>query len=743
MKRLVIVSNRLPVGIQLEDNNIEVKPNVGGLATGMRSVSKKYDSLWIGWSGLFPEELSLEMRKKTDEALRKEKCLPVYIGREEIEKYYNGFSNGTIWPLFHYFPQFTEYYKDHWEAYVEINQRFASVLKEHLRKDDVLWIHDYHLLLLPKLIKDEFPAIPVGFFLHIPFPSFEIFRILPWRQEIIEGMLGADLLGFHTFDYERHFLSSVRRLLGYEIEFNRINLRTRMARVDAFPMGIDYDRFHQAAVSLMEKNEKEQPEISAEIEKFHSLSPGRKLILSIDRLDYSKGIPNRLHAFEAFLEKYPQYRGKVTLVMLAVPSRDQVEQYQLIKKEVDELVGRINGAYATINWTPVWYFYRSLPFDELIDLYTSCDIGLLTPVRDGMNLVAKEFIATKTSGKGVLILSEMAGAAKEMGEAILINPNNREELADAIVQAIEMPEEEQRQRLDILQRRLRRYNIEKWAGDFMTSLQEVDGEQQKYLAKSLSDKWESRMFTQFGKAKKRIFFLDYDGTLVGFKKDPKMAFPDQELYDLLERLAKHPLNTVVLVSGRDKETFTEWFGDRPFTLIAEHGVWLKQQDKEWELYEQMNTSWKDLIRPGIEFYVDRTPGTFIEEKNYSMVWHYRKADPELGAMRALELKYELTSLLSNLDLEILEGNKVVEVKKMGINKGKAAGRILNQEQYDFIFGAGDDWTDEYLFEEMPAEAFTMKVGMINTKASYIVDSYQVIRQLLAKFVDSGKNKKGA
>jgi len=735
MKRLVIVSNRLPVGIEIEDNKIDVKPNVGGLATGMRSVSQKYDSLWIGWSGLYAEDLSLEMRRKTDEALKKEKCLPVYIGTEEIEKYYYGFSNRTIWPLFHYFTQYTEYYQEFWETYVEINRRFARILKEHLRKDDVLWIHDYHLLLLPRMIKEEFPAIPVGFFLHIPFPSYEVFRILPWRKEIIEGMLGADLLGFHTFDYERHFLSSVRRLLGYDIEFNRINLRTRLSIVDAFPMGIDYEKFHQSALEHRQKSEKDRLDIQKDIENFLSMSPGRKLILSIDRLDYSKGIPNRLHAFEHFLNKYPQYLEKVTLVMLAVPSRDQVEQYQLIKKEVDELVGRINGDYATINWTPVWYFYRSMPFEELIDLYASSEVALITPVRDGMNLVAKEFIATKTEGRGVLILSEMAGAAKEMGEAILINPNNMDEIADAIYHALEMPAEEQKQRLEVLQERLQRYDIDKWAGDFMDSLLEVADQQKKYLDKRLTSKWEKRMFERYAKANKRIFFLDYDGTLVGFRKDPKYSQPDDELMDLLNRLAAKKNNRLVLISGRDRDLFTRWFGDKPFDLIAEHGVWLRMHGKDWELFEQMGTHWKEVIRPALQFYVDRTPGTFIEEKNYSMVWHFRKADPELGAMRALELKYELTSLLANLDLEILEGNKVIEVKKMGINKGKAAARIFQQERYDFIFGAGDDWTDEYLFEDMPAEAFTVKVGMINTKASYIVNSHEAVRELLRKFAE--------
>ncbi|MBN2348680.1 MAG: bifunctional alpha,alpha-trehalose-phosphate synthase (UDP-forming)/trehalose-phosphatase [Bacteroidales bacterium] len=737
MDKILIISNRLPLQLKIDKDTINVKPSVGGVATGMKSIYKQYESKWIGWPGLDKEQINPDTEKKINDVLEKENCVPVLLTHKDTELFYYGFSNRTIWPLFHYFTQFTEYVNDFWKGYIEVNRKYAEVVFQHIEGISKIWIHDYHLLLLPALIKERYPEVMIGFFLHIPFPSYEIFRGLPWRMEIMKGMLGADLIGFHTYDYERHFISCVRRLLGYETTINQINLENRIVKVDAFPMGIDYDKFHNDAIQQQQRSVKDKLKIRKDIEQYFLTDHERKLVLSIDRLDYSKGIPNRLRAFEYFLYKYPQYREKITLIMLAVPSRDVVEQYQLIKSEVDELVGRINGQYSSINWTPIWYFYRSLPYESLIELYNSCDIALITPIRDGMNLVAKEYIASKTDGKGVLILSEMAGATKELSEAILINPNNKEEIADAIKQAIEMPVEEQKERNAILQKRLQRYNVEKWAQDFMKSLDNVKVIQARSLAKKINEPILADIKKQYNKATNRILFLDYDGTLVGFKKDPSHAVPDEALYKTLDQLSENSRNEIVLISGRDKETFTSWFGEKKYTLIAEHGVWIKRAGEEWQLIEQMQNDWKELIRPGLEFYVDRTPGTFIEEKNYSLVWHYRKADPELGWHRAIELKDELTSLISNYSLEILEGNKVVEIKNSGINKGRAAIKLIAKKHYDFILGIGDDWTDEYLFEELPKSSVTIKVGLVNTHARFNVETFSDVRDLLNTLVKLG------
>ncbi len=733
MSKIHIVSNRLPFSINKEDSGFKLTPSVGGLATGMRSIYREYGGQWIGWPGIAADELSSEDMSEIDESLVDEACLAVHLDQEEINLYYEGFSNNVIWPLFHYFAQFIEYNPEYWEAYKRVNQKFADKALETLEDGDTIWIHDYQLLLLPEIIKSAKPGVTVGFFLHIPFPSFEVFRTLPWRKELIKGMLGADLIGFHTYDYERHFFSSVRRLLGYEISFNQIHTEDRIVMADAFPMGIDYEKFAAKAQEIVQKPPQEKSDLHKELEKYFLLSPNRKLILSIDRLDYTKGIPNRIKAFESFLEKYPQFQNEVTLVMLVVPSRDSVEQYKLLKSEVDELVGRINGRFGGVNYNPIWYFYRSLPFENLIELYSTSDVALITPVRDGMNLVAKEYIASRVNKSGVLIISEMAGVAQEMGEAIIINPNNEDEIAESILQALNMPIDEQRSRMNFLQKRIKRYDIFKWSSEFVKALRKIEGIQHTFLAKRISQSVQDGLVEKFSNAKKRAIFLDYDGTLVNFKNDPQAAKPDAELHKLIADLANDEQNTVTIISGRDRETLQGWLGQHNVNFIVEHGVWLKKIGGDWQMLDNISSSWKPEIRPLMENFVDRTPGTFIEEKNYSLVWHYRKSEPEQGELRANELKDELRNMIANHNLEIMEGNKVIELKAGGINKGMAATRFLKEMEHDCIVAIGDDWTDEYMFRELPEDSITIKVGLKKTAANYKLESVSAVRKLLKAF----------
>jgi trehalose 6-phosphate synthase/phosphatase len=731
MNKLHILSNRLPFKAQKIDDDFKLTPSVGGLATGMKSVYKQYNGNWIGWPGISAENLIGDDRHKIDKTLLKEGCVTVHLSEKDVHEYYEGFSNKTIWPLFHYFNEFVEYDQDTWNTYVRVNQKFADAALNVLGEGDTIWVHDYQLLLVPEMIKKHRPDVTIGFFLHIPFPSYEVFRILPWRNELIKGMLGADLLGFHTYDYERHFFSTVRRLLGHEINFNKIHTEDRIILADAFPMGIDYDKFMNASVEVKHKLLQEKSELQIELEKYFLISPNRKLILSIDRLDYTKGIPNRLKAFSIFLEKYPEYQGNVSLVLLAVPSRGNVEQYQKLKEQVDGLVGYINGKFGKVNYTPVWYFYRSLPFENLIELYNASDVALITPVRDGMNLVAKEYVASRVNKTGVVILSEMAGASKEMGEALIINPNNFNEIADTIHDALEMPIDEQRGRMSSMQERIKRYDVFKWASEFVKSLEKVEGIQQQFNTKKVTSSIQKLIVGDYADAKKRAIFLDYDGTLSGFKSNPEDAFPDDEVLGIVKKLTADEKNEVTIISGRGRATLEKWFEGYDVNLIVEHGVWTRIRGGEWEMLQQINAEWKDNIRPALENFVDRTPGAFIEEKNYSLVWHYRKAEPEQGVLRANELKDELTNLIANHNLEIMEGNKVIEVKSGGINKGAAAMRFLGNQQFDFILAIGDDWTDEYMFRELPEMAVTVKVGMVNTAAKFKVESVNAVRKLLS------------
>jgi len=735
MGKIHIISNRLPYNIKEEKGGFKLEPSVGGLATGMKSIYADFGGKWIGWPGIVKEDLSSEKIKQVEGLLAKEKCKSVHLSSEEVNLFYEGFSNDTLWPLFHYFAQYAEFIPEYWQAYKEVNFKFAEAALEVLEDGDTIWVHDYHLLLVPQMIKSKKPGVNIGFFLHIPFPSFEVLRILPWRKKLVEGMLGADLIGFHVYDYQRHFLSSVRRLFGYEISFNRIYVNERIVVADAFPMGIDYDKFHNSSALTLKKTIQEKSDLHFSLEKYFEMTPDRRLVLSIDRMDYTKGIPNRLKGFSRFLDSHPEFRDKVTLIMLTVPSRVEVERYQLLKKEVDELVGSINGKYGNINYTPVWYFFRSLPFENLVELYSLCDVALVTPVRDGMNLVAKEYVATRTNQSGVLILSEMAGAAKELGEAIIINPNDVDEMANSIYQALTMPLEEQRKRMNLSQARIKRYNVFKWADDFIKTLERTIKIQEDYHSKKITSTILRSIHMEYSKSSKRAIFLDYDGTLTWFKKDPQAVFPDKELKQILHSLESDERNCVTLISGRDRETLENWMKGHRVNLICEHGVWLKRKGEKWEMLSNISNTWMPMIRPVIERFVDRTPGSFLEEKNYSLAWHYRNSEPEQGELRAHELHYALTELVSNLNLEIMEGNKVIEVKNAGINKGIAAMNFIKHRKYDFIMAIGDDWTDEYMFRELPEDAVTIKVGLKHTNAHYHLANVEDVREFLKSLTE--------
>jgi trehalose 6-phosphate synthase/phosphatase len=640
-----------------------------------------------------------------------------------MERYYQGFCNKTIWPLFHYFPRRTVYETSFWNTYRQVNESFCDEVMKIAKPSDRIWVHDYQLMLLPQLLKERLPNSEIGFFLHIPWPSFDLFRLLPWREEILHGLLGADLIGFHTYDYVRHFLSSVTRIIGLERTLSNVSIDNRVVKVDAFPMGIDYEKYSRAI---------EDPNVVKEANKIRRRVGERKIILSIDRLDYSKGIIERLEAFDLFLSRNPQYRGKVTLIIVAVPTRTNVVDYKTLRNRLEQLVGRINGEYGTMGYIPVWYLYRSLPFKELTALYNVSDIALVTPLIDGMNLIAKEFIAAKTDKPGVLIISEMTGAARELGEALVVNSCNKDAIAKAIKEALEMPQLEQIERNKIMQERLRRYNISRWSKDFLYALTEIKETQKELSARRLSESIIEQLTLDYRKSSKCLFLLDYDGTLVGFKGKPAEAGPDKEILTLLRSLSKNPKNMVVVISGRDKTTLEDWLGNLGAVLVAEHGGWIRRDSKKWQSAQPLEAKWKDTIRPILELYADRTPSSIVEEKNFSLVWHYRRADPELAYLRVQELKSALLNLTENLEIGVFEGKKILEVKSMIVTKGRAAETWIAQKKYDFILAAGDDYTDEEMFGALPEHAYSIKVGFAASKARFNVDSVKEIRLLLKK-----------
>lgn len=725
MRRLILVSNRLPVSIEHDDEHgFTFTPSVGGVATGLSSLHATHESRWVGWADVDLGQLTAsDVAHVRDVLDREHSCTPVFLEAEDVEGFYHGFSNRTIWPLFHHFTQFAEFDTAMWDAYVRVNRIFCDAVLAIARPGDVIWIQDYQFMLLPTMVRERLPEATIGWFLHIPFPSFEIFRMLPWRREVLEGLLGADLVGFHTYDYARYFLSTCRRLLGLEEQLGRLFADGRLVLVDAFPMGIDYERYRDAARS---------PAALAEAERIGVRTGVCKVVLSIDRLDYSKGIPDRLRAFDAFLERYPEWHGRVTLMCVAVPSRESVETYRQLKTEVDELVGSINGRYATLDWTPIRYLYRSLPFDALSGMYGAAEVALVTPLRDGMNLIAKEYLAAHDGTGGVLVLSEMAGAARELGEALQVNPFDRAQVVDALHSALTMDEDEARERNVLMQRRLRRYTVNKWAEEFLDGLDRIKLAQAGLDAHLLDAGQRSKLVSAYRSAERRLILLDYDGTLMPFASRPEEVAPTPEVRALIAALAGITDNEVVIISGRDRATLESWLGDLDVDIVAEHGVWLRGRREEWVTIEPMSDEWKPRVASLLEMFVDRTPGSFVEEKDFSLVWHYRQVGLEMAATRVLELKDALTSVVSDWGVAVMDGNKVLEIRAANVNKGRAAHRWMCRDDLDFILAIGDDRTDEDVFDAAPEGAWTVKVGPGPTHARHSVRGVDDVRALLAE-----------
>jgi trehalose 6-phosphate synthase/phosphatase len=682
------------------------------------------DRLWIGWAGTTVED---ETEQTTIAAeLKLQGMLPVFLSDTDVTNFYDGFSNKTIWPHFHYFTQYTQYSDEYWESYSNVNRRFAEVVGEAIQPDDVVWIHDYQLMLVPGLLRATFPTLSIGFFLHIPFPSYELFRTLPWRYPILQGILGADMIGFHTFDYMRHFLSSVYRIIGYEHTFGRLDIDGRIVKVDAMPMGIDYAKYAEHTSLSYDSN--------PEVKSIQETSQKVKLILSVDRLDYSKGIPQRIRAYESFLRSHKEYIGKVTLVAVVVPSRTTVGTYAALKEEIDVLVGAVNGELGTFDWVPIRYFYRAVAFDSLSALYRSSHIALITPLRDGMNLVAKEFVASKDSTKlGVLILSEMTGAANELDDAVIVNPCDSKNIIQALLTAMEMPEHEQMARMSRMQKTLKENDVKRWASCFIDAQIELQSFQKQRETQMLGSKKRHALLTAFESAGPRLLLLDVGGTLTRSRRDPRDAYPDSELLTSLEQLAKQPETVVVVISGRDSRLMTEWFGKTGVDMVAEHGAMLYKNGNWTPLHEGMDTTWMPDFRSVLEKLVKRTAGSFIEEKDYTLAWHYSTVEHKLGLNHLREIRGQLMLYSANHMTSVIEGRGVVEIRNADINKGKACSTWIQSKEWGFILAVGDDDTDEDMFESVPSSGvhcYTVRVGMKDTKAKYKVSSVFEIRSLI-------------
>lgn len=469
-QRLLVVANRLPVSAYKDRaGKWQLQVSAGGLVSALMGVGN-FQTKWIGWPGVYIE--ASPERDELTAALHGEGYAPVYLDQKTCDLHYNGFCNSVLWQLFHYVPlnidsklSETRTLQFQWAAHQLANRLFAEVVLQHYQDGDIVWVQDYHLMLLPAILKEHRPRMKVGFFLHTPFPSSEIYRTLPVREELLRSVLRADLIGFHTYDYARHFVSACTRILGLEGTPAGVEDNGSLTRVAAFPIGIDPDRFTTAL---------EAPEVRANVAQLLNRYAGRKVMLGVDRLDMIKGIPQKLLAFEKFLEEHPEWRDKVLLVQIAVPSRTDVPEYQRLRSMVHEVVGRINGQYGTLTHVPIYHLDRQLSFDELVALYAITDVALVTSLRDGMNLVSYEYVACQRDNAGVLILSEFAGAAQSLGAgAILVNPWNINDLAQAIEYALTMSDAERRERHRQNYMHVTIHTAQTWADTFISELNDT------------------------------------------------------------------------------------------------------------------------------------------------------------------------------------------------------------------------------------------------------------------------------
>ncbi len=718
MRRPILVSNRLPVTIGVDPNTGDqtLTHSVGGLVTGLRPLHESSGGLWVGYPGAEPSE---EIRRQLDES----NLVPVDLDDADYHGYYDGYSNDAIWPLFHYFTEFGSYVPEQFEAYERVNRRFADVVCELAEPGDAVWVHDYHLMLLPQMLRDRGLDVRIGFFLHIPFPADETFRILPQRVEILRGLLGADLIGMHTYDYAYNYLRSVRRILGIEAQGGTVRMRDHNVRVEAHPLGIDTEEFSEKAYS--QGAERFLTQLKRNVGDRH-------VILGVDRLDYTKGLLLKLQAFERLLERSPRWAERVLFLQLAVPTRAGIHTYQDLKGEVERRVSEINGIHGSPLMSPINYLYQTVTQEELCALYRLADVCFVSPVRDGLNLVAKEYVACRDDGGGTLVISEFAGAVSELGEALRVNPWDIEGTANQLERALEMSLGERNERMMPMHSRIVQNDLHRWVRDFMSSLEGTVSTATGVPPMLTSTVLADTLANNFRSAESSLVMLDYDGSLREFCDRFEDATPTPEILGLLHRFGNREDVKVFINSGRDHETLGDWFDDCPIDLIAEHGAWMKEAgEKEWRLLGVLDTSWKSDVHGILDDYVIRTPGSRIEEKQTSLAWHYRQTEETLGNWQALELVSLLENNLRGEPVQVMHGSKVVEVRQQGLTKARAYDIVLDRfGPFEFELATGDDRTDEDLFAHVAQNVHTVKIGSGSSAARVAVASPRSLREML-------------
>ncbi|CAL8463619.1 g3153 [Coccomyxa elongata] len=771
--KCILVSNHLPIRAKKDEDtgSWEFEWDEDAL---IYQAQDGLDDVDIMYVGCLPVELDPDEQDEAAlELYTQFNCCVVFLGKDLKEKYYKGFCKQQLWPLFHYLLPLSpnssgRFNPELWQAYVKANKAFADKLVEVVSMDDdYVWLHDYHLLVLPSLLRKRFNRIRLGLFLHSPFPSSEIFRTFPRREEILRSLLNADLLGFHTFDYARHFMSCCSRMLGLEHVASRgsisIEYYGRNVGIKIMPTGVKPERYLNGfgwQDTIWRRGE------------LLSQFKEQMVLIGVDDMDLFKGIELKLLAVERVLDYHPEWRGRLVLVQVTNAPRSPGKDVQELHDFAVSLVERINKKYGTESYQPVVWLERSVPLYEKIALYSVADVAVVAATRDGMNLVPYEYIVSRQGQPDVdaaeknsmLVVSEFVGCSPSVSGAIRVNPWSIDSLADGIYTAIKMPPADRHLRHDKHWRYVSQHTVRFWAQSFATDLRNLtrDHHRMKCYALGLGlDTFRMVALTEnfrkldilvlvsaFRRAQKRLLLLDYDGTLV--PQSNINSRPTEEVLRVLQALCVDQQNSVYIISGRRKSELGEWFASvEGLGIAAEHGFFFRAAGAGAEWHARSSTeemSWQGIVEPILQQYTESTDGSFVEKKESALVWHYNAADPDFGSLQAKELLDHLEGVLSNEPVEVVAGSAIVEVKPAGVSKGGAVERILleaagRNTAHDVVLCIGDDRSDEDMYiaiehvavmPHMPAEVFACTVGQKPSKAPFYVNDPAEVLSILGR-----------
>ncbi|KAJ7635051.1 trehalose 6-phosphate phosphatase [Roridomyces roridus] len=715
-------SKAIPPVAAAETSAWTLVPRYGHAAmiSGIRSLAATHEQLIIGWTGDIQSTVPGERvstatvtesdRAALDEALetyqpkesdpdddKKTIYVPVWLDDQVAHGHYDGYCKQTLWPLFHYLLWQDIATEDtsqdaHYNAYAAANAAFAARIASVYRPGDLIWVHDYHLLLVPKLVRDLIPDAVLGLFVHTPFPSSEVFRCLPRRREILDGMVGADLVCFQTYSYSRHFTSTCIRVCGYETTPRGIDVEGHLTAVTHCPVGVDAERVGRDLL---------RPGIQPKLDALRTLYEGKKIIVGRDKLDVIKGVLQKLRAFQKLLQDYPEWRGNVVLIQVTSPALTDSPK---LERQISELVANINGEFGSLDFIPVHHYHQTLKKDEFYALLSVADLAVITPLRDGMNTTSMEFVIAQRSKQSPLVLSEFMGISKNMDKALMVNPWNLGDVAAAMNQGLLMTEGEKLNRHEALYKVVTTHTSHTWAAVLVKILLSQLGG--KDTARSTPYIPKDVLESRYHVAKKRMFFFDYDGTLAPIVKVPSMAIPTPETLEALQKLSEDPKNVVYIISGRDQAFLEQHLGHLPLVgFSAEHGGFIREPGvgKPWTNFtEKLDMSWMGEVEEVFKYYTERTTGSHIEMKKSSITWHYRGADPEWGLFQCRQCQDLLeNNVARKRPIEVLVGKKNLEVRPIAVNKGEIVKRLLYKNpDAEFVFCAGDDKTDEDMFRAL-------------------------------------------